>query len=111
MCEANATEFKFRLNGNNGTDIKVQLKQGWNRLQIDLNDYGVMKSAPNLKAVKTMNFVGGGYNRNLYIDNLYASMAMDAYVAQIAAFPAPVPVHHEQDNSVLAIFSDYYSRT
>lgn len=87
----------------------IKLIEGWNKLEIDLNDYRILTSAPDLTKIAKISFVNdGGYPRTIFVDNIYACNAVptDLLSAPTVAAPNTTVV---EPTSVLPIFTDLYS--
>ncbi len=103
--EQNQFNLRIRFDG---AQISYAIKTGWNRLEIDMNDYKMLVSPPNFTAISTIEFVGEGA-RTLYMDNIYAYDGVHSDLANAPATPAPTPVHSLDEYDVIPIFSDAYA--
>jgi hypothetical protein len=99
--EANA--FDLRINFNDA-QLTRQVKTGWNRLELDLNDFRILGA--DFTQIATFRFTGTNL-RNIYIDNIYACKAIHTDMLSAPSTPAPTPTDNSSD--VLPIFTDAYS--
>lgn len=106
VVAGNNTDLRVRF-GNETSVMLVRVNEGWNKVEIDLGDYKILPIAPDFTSVSKIAFFNnGGYDRTIYVDNIYASKAIPADLLNAPSTQAPVPTHKAED--VLSIFSDKY---
>jgi aryl-phospho-beta-D-glucosidase BglC (GH1 family) len=103
--EQNSFNFRIRPENNPDHQLTFNVNTGWNRLEVDLTDFLILDSQPDLSAISQINFVGEVL-RNVYIDNIYACKAVHSDLANAPATPAPAPTQKPAD--VLSVFTDAY---
>ncbi|MDR1681972.1 MAG: cellulase family glycosylhydrolase [Candidatus Symbiothrix sp.] len=90
--------------------ITPKLAEGWNRVQLSLSDFTNSLTPPALTGVNQIRIINnGGYQRTVYIDNIYAFGATGSTPidAELPATMAPAPTHDAA--KVKSIFSDVYT--
>lgn len=95
--------FNLRINFN-AVQVTVRIATGWNRLELDLNDFRILGA--DLTQISEIKFTGEGL-RNVYIDNIYACMAVHSDLVDAPTTPAPLPAHNMEN--VLPVFTDTYA--
>lgn len=108
-----AFDIKVRLSStSSGYQIPTKLQEGWNRVEVTLDEMKTLATPPNLKSVSSIGFInGGGQVRTIYISNIFAygsstSGPVDPVEPQLPQ-PAPTPTQKAAD--VKSIFSDTYT--
>ncbi len=101
--EQNSFNLRVRFNGE---EITHRIATGWNKLEIDMNDYRVLASAPDFSAISSIELVGEGA-RNIYMDNIYAYNGRHSELADAPSTSAPSPIHAAAN--VLPVFTDFYT--
>ena len=106
-----AFDLKVQLASNTtGIVITPKLQEGWNRVKIKLANFKLLTAPPDLTSVSQISFINnGGYNRTIYIDNIYVfgSESDSPIDAQLPAEMAPAPTRNA--TVVKSIFSDAYT--
>lgn len=109
------TGFTLKVYFGQGASVTIPtpLVEGWNKIEIKLDDYRNLPAGkiPDLTQISKIGFInGGGYDRTVYIDNIYAygdlggdNPSVDPNAPTVAA---PTPKH--KDTDVKSIFSDAY---
>ena len=109
--------FKSSDNVNTYNFVVATLQEGWNKVEIKLDDFRTPtegKVAPNFKDVVKIGFINNkGSQRSIYIDNLYAYSSEDITIdpkpdpeSDVPTNSAPNPT---QDADIVTnIFSDAY---
>lgn len=106
--EANTFNLRVGFNTQNTTEktISYRVATGWNKLEIELNDYKILSPSPDFSQMTEIRLTGEGA-RNLYIDNIYACTATPTDLLNAPTVSAPIPTRKISD--VLPIFTDTYS--
>ena len=102
-------DFNLKISfADRSSNFSIPVVEGWNRLQLELNDYKAMFNPPNFEAVSFIAFINDeGYKRSIFVDNIYVSNAENPEQLLLPALPVAAPTHAA--NYVLPIFSESYS--
>lgn len=104
-----ATAFNLKVSlGDGSSTFSIPVVEGWNKVEIDLNDYRVLASAPDMVNITKMGFINdAGYARTIYVDNIYAANVTPTELAATLTSAAPnTPA--AAITGILPIFSDLY---
>lgn len=104
-----ATAFNLKVSlGDGSSTFSIPVVEGWNKVEIDLNDYRVLASAPDMANITKMGFINdAGYARTIYVDNIYAANVTPTELAATLTSAAPnTPA--AAITGILPIFSDLY---
>ncbi|MDX9747653.1 MAG: T9SS type A sorting domain-containing protein [Paludibacter sp.] len=104
-----ATAFNLKLSlGDGSSTFSIPVVEGWNKVEIDLNDYRVLATPPDMTNITKLGFLNdAGYPRTIYVDNIYAANVVPTEILTGPTVAGP-NTQAISATSVLPIFSDVY---
>ncbi len=104
-----ATAFNLKVSlGDGSSTFSIPVVEGWNKVEIDLNDYRVLASPPDLANIAKIGFINdAGYARTIYVDNIYAANVTPTEILTGPTLAGP-NTQVAAATGVLPIFSDLY---
>lgn len=105
-----ATAFNLKVSlGDGSSTFSIPVVEGWNKVEIDLNDYRVLTSPPDMANITKMGFINdAGYARTIYVDNIYAANVTPTEILTGPTVAGP-NTQVAPPTGVLPIFSDIYT--
>lgn len=87
--------------------FNIRVTEGWNKVEIDLNDYRILATPPDFTQVGKIGIINaGGYARTIYIDNIYACKTVPTELLYAPTQPASSP--KQKSANVLPVFTNAY---
>lgn len=101
------TDIKISF-GDGTSTFNIRVTEGWNKVEIDMNDYRILPIPPNFTQIRKIGIINNsGSARTIYVDNIYACKAVPTELLTAPTQPAATPTQSISD--VLPVFSDAYS--